>query len=140
MRLVKTSMGLSPHTDEDAIELRQVGIGDILQAKALDQRNVQHHRKFFALIRVVYDNMPEQFDRHFPTQDDLRHELIKRAGFYKEYIDLKGNKQYRAESISFDSMGQKRFDELYNKVLDVVVKWFLFDRDVLEGEIMQFAD
>jgi aminopeptidase C len=140
MRLVKTSMGLSPYTDEDAIELRQVGIGDILQAKALDQRNVQHHRKFFALIRVVYDNMPEQFDSHFPTQDDLRHELIKRAGFYKEYIDLKGNKQYRAESISFDSMGQKRFDELYNKVLDVVVQWFLFDRDVLEGEIMQFAD
>jgi len=140
MRLIKTSMGLSPHTDEDAIELRRVGIGDILQAKALDQRNVQHHRKFFALIRVVYDNMPEQFDRHFPTQDDLRHELIKRAGFYKEYIDLKGNKQYRAESISFDSMGQKRFDELYNKVLDVVVQWFLFDRDVLEGEIMQFAD
>ena len=140
MRLVKTSMGLSPYNDEDAIELRQVGIGDILQAKALDQRNVQHHRKFFALIRVVYDNMPEQFDSHFPTQDDLRHELIKRAGFYKEYIDLKGNKQYRAESISFDSMGQKRFDDLYNRVLDVVVQWFLFDRDVLEGEIMQFAD
>ena len=133
-------MGLSPYNDEDAIELRQVGIGDILQAKALDQRNVQHHRKFFALIRVVYDNMPEQFDSHFPTQDDLRHELIKRAGFYKEYIDLKGNKQYRAESISFDSMGQKRFDDLYNRVLDVVVQWFLFDRDVLEGEIMQFAD
>jgi len=133
-------MGLSPYTDEDAIELRRVGIGDILQAKALDQRNVQHHRKFFALIRIVYDNMPEQFDSHFPTQDDLRHELIKRAGFYKEYIDLKGKKQYRAESISFDSMGQKRFDELYSKVLDVVVQWFLFDRDVLEGEIMQFAD
>ena len=140
MRLVKTSMGLSPYTDEDAVELRRVGIGDILQAKALDQRNVQHHRKFFALIRVVYDNMPEQFDSHFPTQDDLRHELIKRAGFYKEYIDLKGNKQYRAESISFDSMGQKRFDDLYNRVLDVVVQWFLFDRDVLESEIMQFAD
>ena len=140
MRLIKTSMGLSPYTDEDAIELRGVGIGDILQAKALDQRNVQHHRKFFALIRIVYDNMPEQFDSHFPTQDDLRHELIKRAGFYKEYIDLKGKKQYRAESISFDSMGQKRFDELYSKVLDVVVQWFLFDRDVLEGEIMQFAD
>lgn len=140
MRLVKTSMGLSPYTDEDVIELRRVGIGDILQAKALDQRNVQHHRKFFALIRVVYDNMPEQFDSHFPTQDDLRHELIKRAGFYKEYIDLKGKKQYRAESISFDSMGQKRFDDLYNRVLDVVVQWFLFDRDVLEGEIMQFAD
>jgi len=140
MRLVKTSMGLSPYTDEDAIELRRVGIGDILKAKALDERNVKHHRKFFALIRVVYDNMPEQYDRHFPTQDDLRHELIKRAGFFKEYIDLKGNKQYRAESISFDSMSQKRFDELYYRVLDVVVLWFAFDRDILENEILQFGD
>ena len=43
MRLVKTSMGLKPYTDEDALDLRRVGIGDILQAKALDQRNVQHH-------------------------------------------------------------------------------------------------
>lgn len=140
MRLVKTSTGLMPYTDEDALELRRVGIGDILQAKALDQRNVQHHRKFFALIRVVFDNMPEQFDRHFPTKDDLRHELIKRAGFFKEYTDLKGIKQYRAESISFDSMSQKRFDELYDRVLDVVVRWFAFDRDILENEILQFGD
>lgn len=140
MRLVKTSMGLKPYTDEDALELRRVGIGDILQAKALDQRNVQHHRKFFALIRIVFDNMPEQYDRHFPTQDDLRHELIKRAGFFKEYTDLKGIKQYRAESISFDSMSQKRFDELYDRVLDVVVRWFAFDRDILENEILQFGD
>ncbi len=140
MRLVKTSMGLKPYTDEDALDLRRVGIGDILQAKALDQRNVQHHRKFFALIRVVFDNMPEQYDRYFPTKDDLRHELIKRAGFFKEYTDLKGIKQYRAESISFDSMSQKRFDELYDRVLDVIVRWFAFDRDILENEILQFGD
>lgn len=140
MRLVKTSMGLKPYTDEDALDLRRVGIGDILQAKALDQRNVQHHRKFFALIRVVFDNMPEQYDQYFPTKDDLRHELIKRAGFFKEYTDLKGIKQYRAESISFDSMSQKRFDELYDRVLDVVVLWFAFDRDILENEILQFGD
>jgi hypothetical protein len=133
-------MGLKPYTDEDALDLRRVGIGDILQAKALDQRNVQHHRKFFALIRVVFDNMPEQYDQYFPTKDDLRHELIKRAGFFKEYTDLKGIKQYRAESISFDSMSQKRFDELYDRVLDVVVLWFAFDRDILENEILQFGD
>jgi hypothetical protein len=84
--------------------------------------------------------MPEQYDRYFPTKDDLRHELIKRAGFFKEYTDLKGIKQYRAESISFDSMSQKRFDELYDRVLDVVVLWFAFDRDILENEILQFGD
>ena len=140
MRLIKTSQGLIPYSDEDVEDYRRVGIGDILQAKALDERNVQHHRKFFALIRVVFDNMPEQYDKHFPTQDDLRHELIKRAGFYKQYTDLKGNTQYRADSISFDSMSQKRFEQLYSRVLDVVVQWFAFDREILESEIMQFAE
>lgn len=140
MRLIKTSNGLIPYTDEDADDYRRVGIGDILKAKALDERNVLHHRKFFALINVVFDNMPEQYDRHFPTRDDLRHELIKRAGFYNEYTDLKGKKQFRAESMSFDNMSQKRFEELYDRVLDVVVKWFAFDREILESEIMQFAD
>jgi hypothetical protein len=37
-------------------------------------------------------------------------------------------------------MSQKRFDELYDRVLDVVVLWFAFDRDILENEILQFGD
>lgn len=133
-------MGLKPYTDEDSLDLRKLGIGDILIAKSLDRRNAQHHRKFFALISIVFDNLPEQYDRYFPTKDDLRYELIKRAGFFSEYTDLKGNKQYRSESISFENMGQKRFEEVYDRVLTVIVKWFDFDRDILENEILTFGD
>ena len=53
-------MGLAPYTDEDSQDLRRIGIGDILVAKSLDRRNAQHHRKFFALISIVFDNLPEQ--------------------------------------------------------------------------------
>lgn len=112
--------------------------GDIIKCSIPDKRNIQHHRKFFALINLVFESMPEQYDKHFPTADDLRYELIKRAGFYRSYTDLKGNTQYIAESISFDKMGQRRFEELYSRVVDVVVEWFAFDREFLESELIGF--
>lgn len=140
MRLIKTVNGLIPYTEEDELEYHRLSIGDVVKAKTLDKRILKHHRKFFALIRVVYDNMPEQYDKHFPTSDDLRYELIKRAGFFQEYTDLKGKQQYRPDSISFDNMSQKRFEELYSRVLDVVIKWFDFDRDILENEILLFGE
>ena len=139
MRLVKSKEGLIPYTDDDKIDYDRLSVGDIVKCSIIDPRNAKHHRKFFALIKVVYENLPEEFDRHFPTKDDLRYELIRRAGFYKEYKDLKGNTQYRPDSIAWDSMGQKKFEELYDKVLDVVVKWFLWDKETLEDEIMHFA-
>jgi len=139
MRLVKNEKGLTPYTDDDKVDYDRLSVGDVVKCSIIDPRNAKHHRKFFALIKVVHENLPEEFDRHFPTKDDLRYELIKRAGFYKEYRDLKGNIQYRPDSISWDSMGQKKFEELYDKVLDVVVKWFLWDKETLEDEIMHFA-
>jgi hypothetical protein len=140
-RLAKTSTGLIPATEEDREKFNTISVGDVIQCKALNQRNVAFHRKFFALIAVAYENMPEHFDGRFPNPDTLREELIKRAGYYVMYTDFRGNKQYKAKSISFDSMGQKKFEEVYSDVLDVVIKWLIpdLDRELLEHEIMTFA-
>lgn len=129
-----------PATDKDREAFGKIQYGETFACKSTDQRNLQHHRKFFALIRLAFDNMPEKFDGYFADENQLRYELIKRAGYFEEYTDFKGNKQYRAKSIAFDKMGQEEFTNLYNRVIDVVIQWLLpdLDRDLLEHEIMNF--
>ena len=138
--LVKTNIGIIPATDQDKEKFDKVGIGEIFICKTLDFRNAGFHRKFFALIHIAWDNMPEKYMSHFPTEDTLRRELVKRAGWYEHYKDLKGNDQYIAKSISFDKMGQEEFEKLYNRVIDVIIKWLIpnLDKDLLENEIMNF--
>lgn len=140
-RLAKTDKGyFIPAEDSDMKKCSRIGAGEVVRCKSVDQRNLQFHRKFFAMINLAWDNMPEKYDNHFPTPEHLRKELIKRAGFYTSYTDLKGNTQYLPESISFESMGQEKFEEVYNRVLDVIIRWLIpdLDRDILEHEIMNF--
>ncbi len=138
--LVKTNIGVIPATDEDKEKFDKLGIGEVFKCQSLNQRNLLFHRKFFALIHLAFDNMPIEFESHFPTEDLLRAELIKRAGWYQHYKDLKGNDQYIPKSISFDKMGQEEFEQLYNRVIDVIIKWLIpnLDKDLLENEIMNF--
>lgn len=138
--LTKTKTGLIPSTQDDWDKLSKVEYGESFSCKTVDQRNINFHRKFFSLINLAFDNLPEQYDQYFKTPDQLRYELTKRAGFYEEYTDLKGVKQYKAKSIAFDTMSQSEFEQLYSAVIDVIMKWILpdLDKDILESELMNF--
>lgn len=138
--LVKHNGNAIPATDSDMKKFGKVGEGEVFSCKTIDQRVLAHHRKFFAMINLAWNNMPEQFDNHFPTVDHLRKELIKRAGFYTEYTDFKGRKQYIPDSISFDKMSQSEFEDVYDRVLDVILKWLMpgTEKELFQHEIMNF--
>jgi hypothetical protein len=136
--LVKTKRGFIPATEEDREKIGKIEHGEVVMCESSDARSKGHHRKFFAMIKLCWDNLPEQLDKHFPTPDDLRYELIRRAGFYTQYTDFKGNVVYRPESIRFDSMGQERFNDLYDRVLDVACKELYFDKEDMLNELQEF--
>lgn len=138
-RLRKTEFGIQPVSDEDKQKWGTIEYGEVFECRGLDQRNVKHHRKFFAMVNLAFQNMPEQYDNHFPTPEHLREELIKRAGYYTKYTNFKGETEYKAESIRFDNMGQAKFEQLYSDVLDVIIKWLIpIEKDKLDQEILNF--
>lgn len=118
--------------DSDLDQKKMLKIGQVYKVKVSRPRNYEFHKKFFALIKLVYDNQEV-----FNNQDHLRKELIKQAGFYDIYHGLNGVPIMVAKSISFGSMSESEFSELYNRVIDVVVKYFAFDRQELMDEIEQ---
>ena len=92
-------------------------------------RNPKFHRKYFALLNIGYDNwnppsIEVDNERVIPLKnfDRFRHDVAILAGYYHSTIRLDGTIRIEAKSISFASMGDDEFADLYSKTIDVFIK------------------
>jgi hypothetical protein len=104
-------------------------------------RNLRHHRLYWKLIEVVHENLEAEL---FPTKEEL-HEAVKimtglrrriwlppgspldwhEDGRIKARVGPDGLFVYRPLSISFERMGQDEFSAYYERVADLLARWFL---------------
>ncbi len=119
--------------DSDLEEMKKLKAGETYQFDFTKPRNIKFHNKFFALLNMTYQNQEIYNDI-----TRMRKELTKACGFYESYLNHKGNRVYEAKSISFSSMDEAEFTNLYNKFLDVIIVIFKFDRDTIEENLESF--
>lgn len=99
-------------------------------------RNVQHFRKFYALMTLVFQNQ-----ERYTSLD----ELVDVVKIYVGWCDImetaSGEKVYRPRSLSFSRMDQIEFDGFYGRVIDMILTRFLptVTREDLERELLEFA-
>lgn len=129
----KPDGSLLPSYTTDYDKLKKIKVGETVSCEIKKPRNIFFHRKFFALINLVFENQ-----EIFNNIEYLRKELTKAAGYYDSYINHKGVVCYEAKSISFAKMSQDEFDDLYNKFLDVVVEVFNFEKELVKEQIEEF--
>lgn len=136
----KSGSKLVPATSEDKDKIGKLPKAEPFQIKYVEVRNVRHHRKYFAFIKAVYENLPEKFDRNWPDVDSFRRSMQMYAGYYDETISLKGETHLQPKSIAFDKLDETAFSELHSKVKNVLGKHILpeMDMEVFEREIEQF--
>ena len=127
-----TVNGLLPMYPSDVTEKQKLSIGEVYEAEIRRPRNVLFHRKFFALVSIGHQNT--QLEMPFET---YRRYLIMKAGYFKAYATDKGT-YFEAESISFASMEETTFEELYSRVLDVVIKDIKADEKTIEEQLINF--
>jgi hypothetical protein len=105
---------------EDA--LRGIGNGELIEVEIKRRRNIKFHRKYFALITLVWENMDQE---RYPTIEDL-HAALKIAAGLRTRIELPdGTLGFIPGSIAFHKMDQGAFDRFFNRVCDLVAKHFL---------------
>jgi hypothetical protein len=128
----QTDGAIVPATDEDKECLDRVERGEVFVCKRVAKRNIKLHRKFFGLVGIAFENLPEQYQ--FANADHLREELIIASGFYEIRKNFNGVERKVAKSVSFDSMpSDDEFEILYNRVLDLVCRLLSIDQpDILE--------
>lgn len=132
--LIKNENGtLSPAYDSDREQLEKHKINEIREYQSKGIRNVKFHRKFFALINMVFSNQDV-----YKNIDHLRSDLIVAAGFYDVTYDFHGTEVLRPKSISFASMDQDEFENLYSRVLDAVLDIYQWDEQTIIDNIYNF--
>ena len=127
---------LKPANPEAEHYLSKVGFNDQLTCKITRPRNLLFHRKFFALLNMVYQNQ-----ERYTNFERFRKEIVMRAGFYEKHVHLTGKVSYIAESLAFDSMDEATFSDLYDKAVEVILHYFWQDmtKAQLEEAVMDFT-
>lgn len=136
LNLLNTPHGLVPITDEDYDEKKKLKLGTIYSAEIKVPRNYKFHKKFFALLNTAWAYLPERTQNGFRSVDGFRQYLTVAAGHYdtffspsrKEFVEI-------PKSISFGSMSEEEFEELYENVYRVIFS--IIGKYVNEEEFQQ---
>ena len=119
--------------DSDHEKLKKIKAGEFVECEIKKKRNIKFHKKFFALLNMIYQNQEV-----YNNIEHLRNDLTISAGFYTTRSNLDGEMIPQANSISFSSMDDFEFSEYYSKVLDVIVMHFNFNKQDIIENVEQF--
>ena len=119
--VVNTLRGLVPLGDDDYEEKKKLKLGQTYSVEVKVARNVDFHRKYFALISYAWEFLNEQETERFRTKENFRKYVEVAAGHcdvifhprLQEYVEI-------PKSISFGKMDNAEFSDLYQRVKDVI--------------------
>jgi len=117
---------------EDA--LRKIKMDALVTIEVKRPRNGKHHRLYWALIGVVFQNQ-ERYET-----PELIHSALKLATGHYDLVKSPSGKEYRIpKSTSFEAMDQSAFSAYYERVCDVIARDFLpgVSVDDIKAEVEQ---
>jgi hypothetical protein len=143
--LLKTMAGFIPADPKTDEFYRKLKLGTTIHSDFKQMRNAAFHRKAFALFNLAFEYWePGEVSSKYGTPeknfDRFRKDLTILAGHYHNVIRLDGTVRVEADSLSFGSMSQETFEELYNNVLDVILKRIPVLSDMTKEEIDELVN
>ena len=118
---------LSPCNLEGREAIRKWGSGNLIIGEFVKPRNNQFLKKFFAMLDVGYeawetpDGVGYKGMKIEKNRERFRKDCIILAGYFHLVYDINGEEKAVADSISFAEMDEMKFEELYSKVIDVLL-------------------
>ena len=127
VNLFKTFSGLIPADEDSEKWYKKIGNGNMVHGNFKTNRNPIFHRKYFALLKIGYDNWhPGEINSKYGSPEKnferFRKDIAIMAGYYDLVIRLDGTSRPQPKSISFSSMEQEEFEKLYSKTIDIFLK------------------
>ena len=115
--------------------------GDVYKAKITMPRNIVNHRRFFALIGMCFEHMPEHWHESYPSEEALRFKLTVEAGWCY-WIPTSHGMVPVPKSISFAKADEADFRLVWDAVVKVIVAQFLptLDNQEIEQQILEILN
>ncbi len=136
-----TPLGLVPLYDSDHEEKKRLREGDVVKCKVTRPRNYKFHKKFFALVRLTFDNLPESICNALGVrnEDDMLRLIKYDLGLF-DVFQVGDKTVVSLNSISFAAMDNTEFEKFYNRTIDLVLSKYLRGntREELIEEITHF--
>lgn len=99
--------------DQQGIDvLKKIPVGEEVRCEITKPRNLQHHKKFWALLDIVCEATGR-----WPTSEAVLLELKDALGYVQQRTLSNGKKLDVPRSISFTSMDQIAFEDFYERSL-----------------------
>lgn len=138
---IVTENGLVPKYDSDREEFRILKRNTDVLVEVGQKRNYEFHKKFFALLKLTYDNFPEWLEDSLNVHsvEDLRTRLKVDLGLYE--VSHYGNQSVIIpKSIAFDKMDETEFEKFYRSSVNHILKNYLkgVNNEQIEEEIWKF--
>lgn len=123
--------------DEQAKEsIAHIAQGECVAVRIRRPRNVGHHRKFFSLLQLVFENQEV-----YPTLDHFLTAVKIAAGWYEDVpITVAGKLVYIPKSISFERMDQGEFERFYLQAIAAICRLLpQFKAEHLQDAVAEYA-
>lgn len=150
LQMQKVANGALIPSDEEAQDgLRKLKLGQRVRVEVKRQRNYRFLKKWFALMRFAFDYWeppkPEQVKWDIQPEKSLerfRKDITILAEHFDATYRLDGSVRLEAKSISFGSMSEEDFEDLYSRALTVITRRVCqqYQDDELREIIDQLAD
>lgn len=137
-----TPYGLVLLHDSDLDLKKRIRVGSVVRCKVSNPRNYEHHKKFFALVRLTFDNLPLPLVEKWNIRNeyDMLRRFKRDLGYFTNTINEYGEHEIEYLSISFAAMEQHEFEQFYNQCIDLVLFKYIkgIDKQDLITEIENF--
>jgi len=134
--LQKHNGGLVAADEASEAWIWKISDGEKVMCEVRKPRNINHHRKFFALLNKVCDNLDQ------PVTVEMLLGLIKLRTGHCDLIDTVKGTVAVPRSIAFENMDQTEFDAFWNRAVDFIMAEVIpgVDRDALEREVLEMIN
>lgn len=134
IQVIKTNGVLKFAHNSDYELSKKIPENKIFEIEYKKQRNLKFHKKFFALIKLAFENQ-----ELYTNIDDFRHDLLVLSHFYDEKINLFTNEKIKvAKSLKFSQMDEVEFSEVYENVKNTICKLLRVTNEIIEQEVEQY--
>lgn len=127
--------------DSDYEQKQRLRVGDTVLCSIRKPRNYEFHKKFFALVRLTFDNLPEHLVRmlNIHSEESMLDNLKLDLGYYSIIYHAR-KPVIKLGSISFAKMDETEFQTFYNRCIDIVLTNYLrgTTREEILNEIERF--
>lgn len=136
-----TAMGFVPLDDVDFEAKKRLKIGSNVKCSITQPRNIGFHKKFFALLTLTFDNLPETVQQQTNIYSiEAMLTAIKIDLGYFDIVNVNGNNVVKLRSISFSQMDETQFEKFYDLSVTTILNNYLVgtNRNDLLQEVKEF--